>query len=97
MTESNLDTTSLEARIAKLEKKVALLDDIEALRRLRMTYHDYVNEGRWAEIADLFTEETTTAFVVVVCIIIAVVEDILITKNKQSVLLLVCLLYDAIG
>jgi ketosteroid isomerase-like protein len=62
MTESNIDPTSLEARIAELEKKVALLDDIEALRRLRMTYHDYFNEGRWAEIADLFTEDASIDF-----------------------------------
>ena len=40
MTQSNIDLSSLEHRIAELEKKVVLLDDIEALRRLRMTYHD---------------------------------------------------------
>lgn len=62
MTESNPDTPSLEARFAELEKKVALLDDIEALRRLRMTYHDYVNEERWADIADLFTEDASIDF-----------------------------------
>lgn len=62
MTQSNIDLSSLEHRIAELEKKVVLLDDIEALRRLRMTYHDYVNEGRWAEIANLFTEDATIDF-----------------------------------
>ena len=62
MTESKPDAPSLAARIVELEKKVALLDDIEALRRLRMTYHDYVNEERWAEIADLFTEDASIDF-----------------------------------
>ena len=56
------DFDSLKQRILELEGKVALLDDIEALRRLRMTYHDYVNEGRWAEIADLFTPDATIDF-----------------------------------
>lgn len=56
------DFDLLKQRIVELEGKVALLDDIEALRRLRMTYHDYVNEGRWAEIADLFTPDATIDF-----------------------------------
>lgn len=50
---------SLEARISELEKRVALLDDIETIRRLRMTYHTYVNENRWGDIADLFTEDAS--------------------------------------
>ena len=56
MSENHSNLSSLNARIVELEKAVSRLDDIEALRRLRMTYHDYVNEGRWAEIANLFTE-----------------------------------------
>lgn len=62
MTESKPETSSLEARIAELEKKVELLDDIEALRRLRMTYHSYINDERWADIADLFTEDASIDF-----------------------------------
>ena len=62
MSENHSNLSSLNARIVELEKAVSRLDDIEALRRLRMTYHDYVNEGRWAEIANLFTEDASIDF-----------------------------------
>ena len=45
-----MDTTALEARIRRLE-------DIEALRSLRNRYHSCVNDGRFDEIADIFTED----------------------------------------
>lgn len=44
------DAASLEARIRRLE-------DIEALRTLRNRYHSAINDGRYGEIADLFTED----------------------------------------
>jgi len=52
----------LEARIHALEAKVGELNDREALRVLRCRYHEYINEGKIAEIPDLFTEDGTLDF-----------------------------------
>jgi hypothetical protein len=43
----------LEGRIRELEAKVQELNDREDLRRLRYSYHEYINEGKFAEIVDL--------------------------------------------
>ncbi|HEX4892879.1 MAG TPA: nuclear transport factor 2 family protein [Hyphomicrobiaceae bacterium] len=45
-----MDMAALEARIRRLE-------DIEALRSLRNRYHACINDGRYGEIADLFTPD----------------------------------------
>jgi ketosteroid isomerase-like protein len=45
-----MDLAALEARIRRLE-------DIEALRSLRNRYHACINDGRYAEIAELFTAD----------------------------------------
>ncbi len=47
----------LEARISKLEARVRELDDREAIRDLRMRYHQCINDAKIAEIPDLFTED----------------------------------------
>ncbi len=47
----------LEARIKELEAQVQELTDREAIRALRYRYHEYINEGKVAEIPDLFTED----------------------------------------
>ena len=47
----------LEARVKELEAKVRELNDREAIRDLRYRYHEYVNEGKFADIANLFTED----------------------------------------
>lgn len=52
----------LEARVRALEAKVQELADIEAIRTLRYRYHEYINEGRYTEIADLFTEDAELDF-----------------------------------
>ncbi len=52
----------LEARIQALEAKVGELNDREALRVLRCRYHECINEGKIAEIPDLFTEDGTLDF-----------------------------------
>ena len=52
----------IEARLADLENKVRELNDREALRDLRYRYHEYINEGRLADIADLFTEDGELEF-----------------------------------
>jgi hypothetical protein len=52
----------LEARLNVLESKVQELVDIEAIRDLRFRYHEYINEGKFAEIASLFTEDGDLLF-----------------------------------
>ena len=47
----------LEARVKALEATVQELRDREAIRDLRYRYHEYVNEGKFADIASLFTAE----------------------------------------
>ena len=45
----------LESRVRELENQVRELRDREAIRDLRYRYHEYVNEGRFADIPGLFT------------------------------------------
>jgi hypothetical protein len=52
----------IETRLAELETKVRELTDREALRDLRYRYHEYINEGRLADIVDLFTEDGELEF-----------------------------------
>ena len=47
----------LETRVKALEAAVQNLGDQEALRALRYRYHEYINEGKFAAIPDLFTED----------------------------------------
>jgi hypothetical protein len=47
----------LEARVKELEAKVNEMTDREAIRDLRYRYHEYVNEGKFRDIASLFTED----------------------------------------
>jgi ketosteroid isomerase-like protein len=44
-------------RIADLEARLRLLEDREEIRDLRDAYHACVNDGRYDEIADLFTDD----------------------------------------
>lgn len=60
---SNIDAMNrLSARIAALEARLARHDDLEAIRTLRCTYHEYVNQDRVSELADLFSENATVAY-----------------------------------
>jgi hypothetical protein len=52
----------LEARVKELENTVRELHDREALRDLRYRYHEYINEGKFGEIVDLFTEDGELEF-----------------------------------
>ncbi len=54
--------TDMEARVRELESKVQELSDREALRDLRYRYHEYINEGQFAKIAELFTEDGELEF-----------------------------------
>lgn len=47
----------LEARVQALEAQVQVLNDREAVRALRYRYHECINEGKLAEITDLFTAD----------------------------------------
>ena len=51
-----------EDRLAALERTVQNLADIEALRLLRLRYHDAINEGRGSEIGELFTDDGEVDF-----------------------------------
>jgi hypothetical protein len=52
----------LESRVQALEKAVQNLSDQEAVRALRHRYHECINEGKYAEIPDLFVENGTLDF-----------------------------------
>ncbi|HZP44847.1 MAG TPA: nuclear transport factor 2 family protein [Candidatus Binataceae bacterium] len=52
----------LEARVKELEAKVQELTDREAIRNLRYRYHEYVNEGRFKDIPELFTADADLDF-----------------------------------
>lgn len=44
-------------RFAALEKRLRVLEDKEAIRALRDNYHGCINDGRYAGIVDLFTDD----------------------------------------
>ncbi len=52
----------LETRLQALEAAVQNIDDQEALRALRYRYHEYINERKFAEVVDLFTDDATIDF-----------------------------------
>ncbi len=43
--------------LADLRRRVLRLEDMEAIRTLRNQYHSCINDGRYDEIAALFTED----------------------------------------
>ena len=47
----------LETRVQQLEATVRELLDRETVRDLRYRYHECINEGKFEEIADLFTDD----------------------------------------
>ncbi len=47
----------IEARIKALEATVQQLSNQEAIRTLRYRYHECINEGKYADIPALFTED----------------------------------------
>lgn len=52
----------ISARLQRLEARVAVLQDVEEIRSLRQRYHESVNEGRTAQIAELFAERGVVDF-----------------------------------
>lgn len=54
--------SKLEARLQGLEAQVGKLNDLEAIRTLRRHYHECINEGRNAEIINLFAADPEIDF-----------------------------------
>jgi ketosteroid isomerase-like protein len=52
----------LEARVKQLEAKLQEMTDREAIRDLRYRYHEYINEGKFRDIASLFTDDSELDF-----------------------------------
>ena len=46
-----------EERLARIEAELRELRDREAIRELRCRYHECVNQGKWSDIPELFTED----------------------------------------
>ncbi len=46
-----------DSDLADLQRRVRHLEDIEAIRTLRNQYHSCINDGRYADIAALFTQD----------------------------------------
>ena len=51
-----------ETRLARMEARLQELEDREAIRTLRCRYHECINEGRFAAIPDLFSEDAELDF-----------------------------------
>jgi hypothetical protein len=49
--------SDLVAELAALRRRVDVLESQDRIRRLRNSFHDFVNTDRWAEIGGLFTED----------------------------------------
>ena len=56
------DAKDLEARIKALEQKVAVTEDIEAIKRLKHKYFRCLDSKLWDELAQCFTEDATTSY-----------------------------------
>lgn len=54
---------SLEAldRLENIDRRLRLLEDIEAIRALRMRYHYCINEQEWGGIVGLYTDDAYVA------------------------------------
>lgn len=56
------ENRELKGRIEALEARLARYDDLEEIRTLRCTYHEYVNQDRVSELADLFSQNATVIY-----------------------------------
>jgi hypothetical protein len=55
-----MDVKSMEKKIKELQKKVAVLEDLEAIKRLQRTYGYYLEHWMYEEIIDLFSDRPDT-------------------------------------
>jgi len=56
------ENRELKGRIEALEARLARYDDLEEIRTLRCTYHEYVNQDPVSELADLFSQNATVIY-----------------------------------
>lgn len=52
----------MSVNLSLLDARIRALEDIEAIRHLRMTYHHYTNEGMYDRVGDLYTEDAYVDF-----------------------------------
>src|SRR5262245_19160392 len=48
---------SIELELNALRHRLRRLEDIEDMRRLRMLYHYFVNEGLFSRVAEIYTDD----------------------------------------
>jgi hypothetical protein len=53
---------ALEARLAELERRKSLVEDVNEIKRLQHAYGYYVDEAMWDEVVDLFAEDGTVEY-----------------------------------
>ena len=51
-----------DTHLARIEARLRDLEDREAIRTLRCRYHECINEGRFAAVPDLFSEDCELDF-----------------------------------
>lgn len=51
------DSSNLEGRIADLEHKLGIQEDVEAIRRLQYAYGYFIDKSQYNEVVDLFSDE----------------------------------------
>ena len=56
------DAKDLEARVKALERRIAVSEDIEAIKRLKHKYFRCLDAKLWDELAQCFTEDATTSY-----------------------------------
>ncbi len=52
----------LKARVDQLSNKLGIIEDENAIRRLHQTYENLLNNGRYKEVVNLFTEDGEAVF-----------------------------------
>jgi len=54
--------SDVEARLAELEQKVGILEDVQAIRRLHWAYGYYIDFNRPEEVSELFADDGSVVF-----------------------------------
>jgi bile-acid 7alpha-dehydratase len=56
------DSKEMEARLQALEHRLAVTEDIEAIKRLKHKYFRCLDSKLWDEMAELFVADATTSY-----------------------------------
>jgi len=56
------DLNDLEARVKAMERAVAVVEDVEAIKRLKHKYFRCLDLKLWDDLAECFTEDATTSY-----------------------------------